>query len=442
MHRSPWPAELQRFAGIIALALLVGLILDAVAVSLLAGVSVCLAWHLRQQYRLYHWLSVSRSAHPPEGTGLWGEIYDQFYHLQRRNRQRKQRLGAIVREFRQSTAAMPDGTVVLAPDNRIIWFNSAAQRLLHFQSPGDMGQHVLNLVRSPQFAKYFNSESFQEPIELDSPFEDGVRLSLQVIPYGQDQRLLIARDVTRLHRLEQVRRDFVANASHELRTPLTVISGYLETMRDDDSAAATQWDRPVNEMYAQAARMERILADLLLLSRLDAQPNPDDEAPLDVAELVCSICRDARIMVTDTVTVDCDTEGTIGLHGVASELRSAFSNLVQNAVKYTPAGGKININWYQDGETACFEVVDTGIGIPHQHIPRLTERFYRVDAGRSRDRGGTGLGLSIVRHALQRHNATLEIRSSPGQGSRFRCRFPKERIVPLAHKNHTATGAR
>uniref|UniRef100_UPI0025C16D21 ATP-binding protein n=1 Tax=Aquisalimonas sp. TaxID=1872621 RepID=UPI0025C16D21 len=191
---------------------------------------------------------------------------------------------------------------------------------------------------------------------------------------------------------------------------------------------------------AQAARMERILADLLLLSRLDAQPNPDDEAPLDVAELVCSICRDGRVLGTDTVAVDCDTEGGIGLRGVASELRSAFSNLVHNAVKYTPDGGKVHIRWYADGESACFDVVDTGIGIPPQHIPRLTERFYRVDDGRSRDRGGTGLGLSIVRHALQRHDATLEIRSSPGRGSTFRCRFPKERLVALAHKKQAATG--
>lgn len=433
MMRSPWPDEISRLTSVVVPAAIVGMLTGYLAVSMLVAVTGFAAWHLYQQHRLYTWLSNSRSANPPEGTGLWGGIYEQVFHMQRRNRKRKKRLGAILHEFRQSTAAMPDGTVVLAPDNRIVWFNAAAQRLLRLQSPDDMGQHVLNLVRSPALQDYFDTGSFQEAVEITSPFDDAVRLSMQVIPYGRDQRLLIARDVTRLHRLEQVRRDFVANASHELRTPLTVISGYLENLRDDDGAGAQEWRRPVTEMHNQAERMRQILEDLLTLSRLDAQPDPGLEELVRVPELIRSICHDGRVVAAAKVNLDCSIADNPGVQGTTAELRSAFSNLVQNAIKYTPTDGDVTLRWYVDHDgSACFEVTDTGIGIPRKHIPRLTERFYRVDDGRSRDRGGTGLGLSIVRHALHRHDATLEIESRPGAGSTFRARFPERRLRHIA----------
>lgn len=432
MNRSPWTEEFLRGIAIALLAGIVGLILEAVTLSLLIAVSLYLAWHLYQQHRLYQWVSASRSAHPPESNGLWGAIFDQFYRMQRRNKKRKSRLRTIVREFRQSTAAMPDSTVVLDANNRIVWFNSAAARLLRLRTPSDIGQHILNLVRHPEFVAYFNTGIFDEPIEVDSPVDRNIRLSLQVIPYGQDQRLLIARDVTQLHRLEKIRRDFVANASHELRTPLTVITGYLDTLRDDDSAAAEEWRRPVQEMHRQAERMRHILEDLLLLSRLDGQPDPAKDTAVDVAALARELCHDNRMIAGSGIQVNCDTDASVGVQGVRGELQSAFGNLVQNAVKYSPEGGEVSIRWFRDGEDACFEVLDTGIGIPPEHIPRLTERFYRVDTGRSRSRGGTGLGLAIVRHALQRHDATLEISSQPGKGSRFRCRFPGARLVDFS----------
>lgn len=441
IYHSPWPAEFRRIAFIIAPLVGVGLVFNVLWPALLAGVSAYLGWHIWQQYRLVRWLRYSRSMHPPESTGLWGEIYDQVYSMQRRNHRRKKRLRAILREFRQSTAAMPDGTVVLTPDHRIIWFNAAAQRMLQLNTAEDMGQHILNLLRSPRFADYFHSDSFHEPVEMDSPFQNGVRLSLQLIPYGRDQRLLIIRDITRMHRLEQVRRDFVANASHELRTPLTVITGYLEHMREDDGAAAEEWRRPVEEMYSQSARMRSILEDLLLLSRLDAQPDPESEEPVRVAEVIRGICRDGRVVAGNTVELDCSIAEGVLIHGTHAELRSAFSNLVQNAVKYTPAGGDVTLRWYIDDDgSGCFEVTDTGIGIAPEHIPRLTERFYRVDEGRSRDKGGTGLGLSIVRHALQRHDASLEIDSELGRGSTFRARFPAARLYPEGPRPVAAGG--
>lgn len=433
IYHSPWPAEIRRFALIMAPAAVAGIMLDLVWLALLAGVAVYLAWHLRQMYKLLQWLRYSRSMHPPESSGLWGEIYEQVYQMQRRNHRRKKRLGAVLREFRQSTAAMPDGTIVLTPDHRIVWFNAAAQRLLNLSTGNDLGQHILNLVRSPRFVEYFHSGTFHDPVEMDSPFQRGVRLSLQLIPYGENQRLLIVRDITRMHRLEQVRRDFVANASHELRTPLTVITGYLEHMRDDDGAAAREWQRPVQEMHTQAARMRSILEDLLLLSRLDAQPDPEAEEPVRVAELIRGICKDGQVVAGDRVKLDCDLAEGVVIHGTRAELRSAFSNLVQNAVKYTPKDGDVTLRWFIDSDgSGCFEVTDTGIGIAAEHIPRLTERFYRVDAGRSRDRGGTGLGLSIVRHAVERHGGTVAVRSILGEGSTFTVELPVQPPSPAA----------
>lgn len=440
--QSPWSEELLRLAAVVLLGLIAGLIAGALTVSLLVAVSLYLAWHLRQQHRLYNWISAARNSAPPDSNGLWGAIFDQCYRMQRRNRRRKNRLRTIVREFRQSTAAMPDSTVVLDGNNRIIWFNSAAARFLRLRTPSDVGQHILNLIRAPEFVAYFNNGAFDEPIEIDSPASRDIRLSLQVIPYGDDQRLLIGRDVTRLYRLERVRRDFVANASHELRTPLTVITGYLDTLADDDSDSMAQWRRPIQEMNRQATRMRQILEDLLLLSRLDAQPDPATDTAVDVAALVAEICQDSRFVADGEVNVDCSTATTVGVRGNRAELHSAVSNLVQNAVKYSDSDAQVAIHWLRDGEDACLDVVDSGIGIPAEHIPRLTERFYRVDTSRSRSRGGTGLGLAIVRHALQRHDATLEITSQVGEGSRFRCRFPASRLTAArADANTSATCA-
>lgn len=428
---SAWWLELRRVLLVLLAALLIGALAGAVAWSLAGAVALIVAWHGWQLQRLRRWLMTSRRAIPPEASGVWADIYDQFYHLQRRNRQRKQRLAAIVREFQQSTSAMPDGTVVLAPNGTIVWFNSAAQRLLGLRAPEDLGQRLLNLLRHPGFVDYFNRQDYEEALEIDSPYQDGVRLTLQVIPYGQEQRLLLIRDVTRLHRLEQVRRDFVANASHELRTPLTVISGYLESLQEEDAPALAPWRAPVSEMHIQARRMQEILEDLLTLSRLDAPPDREAEKSVAMADVARQVCRDNKLLAEGRQVLDCQLDQNLGVRGVEKELRSAIANLVQNAVKYTPEGGRIDIRWRADGDDAILEVQDTGPGIPARHIPRLTERFYRVDEGRAREQGGTGLGLSIVRHVLLRHDATLEITSSPGKGSTFRCRFPAHRSVSL-----------
>ncbi len=426
---SPWSVEFWRFVAVVLVALLAGWILDAPWRALLIGLAVYSGWHALHLWRLHRWLTVSRRAYPPEAGGVWGEIYDQFYHLRRRNRQREQRLAAIVREFQQSTEAMPNGTVVLSPDGRIVWFNPAAARLLRLRLGEDAGLHVVNLVRHPDFVAYFNAGQFDKQIDIDSPFEDGVRLGLQVIPYGESQRLLIVHDLTRLYQLERIRRDFVANASHELRTPLTVITGYLEAMHEDAELVNSEWGGPVEKMRRQAVRMEVLLRDLLMLSKLEADLEPANAAPVAMASLITDICHEGRVVARSGAELHCGLDHSLMVLGNEHELRSVVSNLVNNAVKYSPDGGEVIIRWYPEEGEACLSVEDHGIGIPAKHIPRLTERFYRVDEGRSRDQGGTGLGLSIVRHALGRHGATLEIESEPGRGSLFRCRFPSERVI-------------
>jgi len=271
-------------------------------------------------------------------------------------------------------------------------------------------------------------------VEIPSPVDDKVHLSVQVIIYGDNQRLLIARDVTRLRRLEAMRRDFVANVSHELRTPVTVLVGYLETL-EEDAECARRWARPLALMREQATRMRRIVDDLLMLSRLeteDAGHHPRARQPVDVPALLGRIVEEARALSGPRGhRIGLEAERGLGLAGSEGELASAFTNLLANAVQYTPEGGEIRVRWWSDAAGAHLAVSDTGIGIAPEHIPRLTERFYRVDVARSRATGGTGLGLAIVKHVLQRHDARLHIESEPGRGSTFRCDFPPERLVRL-----------
>lgn len=431
---NPWFEELWRTLGIAAVSLLVGWWFDAVAPALLLGLGVYAAWHIRQAYRLELWLRQGKRFHPPEAHGIWEEIFQQIYRLQQRNRKRKRKLGFMLNRFQQATAALPDATVVLADGERIEWWNDAAETLLGLHYPRDIGQHVGNLIRSPVFVAYLQGDNFDTPIQLPAPGNQYLMLSLRLIPYAADQRLLVARDITRIQQLERMRRDFVANVSHELRTPLTVVSGYLETLLDDDSdAAARRWHKMLKAMYEQSYRMQGIVEDLLMLSRLETQAQPEQQQPVAVPGLLAQIREDAqRLSGEQGHQIVLEADPDLWLQGAESELRSLFSNLAFNAVRYTPDGGRIHMRWYGDAQGAHFAIQDTGIGIAAQHIPRLTERFYRVDVGRSRGSGGTGLGLAIVKHVLLRHDGQLEIDSQPGQGSTFRCDFAPARVYRQA----------
>jgi two-component system phosphate regulon sensor histidine kinase PhoR len=426
-----WTRELWRLVGLLALCVVVGLLTGHVRDFLILGLAGAIAWQLYNLHRLVTWLGSSEAFKPQDVGGVWGEIYYRVHQLQRRNRKRKRKLAKVLAQFQASAGAMPDAAVALGVNWEIHWFNDAAIRLLGLRPAQDVGQAILNLLRNPEFHTYLSEGHFDRSLEIPAPGNTGRRLSVRVIPYAGSQRLLLAQDVTERYRLERVRKDFVANASHELRTPLTVISGFLENLRHEPSCPP-QWARPLSLMEQQTLRMQRIVEDLLLLSGLEAGHVSPVVETVDVGAMTEEIRDDALAAASpDAPEILVAIESDAGLVGNGQHLRSAFSNLVVNAVQHTPAGGRIWVRWRADAEGGVFEVQDTGEGIPAEHLPRLTERFYRVDVARSRRRGGTGLGLAIVKHVLQNHEGRLEIESEVGRGSTFRCIFPPSRLEDL-----------
>jgi len=392
----------------------------AIAFALYAG------WQLANVLRVEWWLRHRGFAEPPDIGGPWGEVITQIVRLHRRKRFHKQRFMQLFRQIQRSTAALPDGVVILNDLCEIAWFNRMAGQLLALRRPADLGLRIDNLVRQPEFVRYLNGHQYANPVIVRSATSESQFLALQVVPYGEGQQLLLVRDVSRQMRLESMRKDFVANASHELRSPLTVISGYLETLQDP--ALDPELRYPVAEMRRQAERMTIIIGDLLELSRLEADEGEIDGVPVDVPALIAMLRKDVLARPEHPGEVRMRVESALMLAGSESELHSAFANLVDNAAKYTPAAGSIEIRWWVDEEGGHFAVADTGIGIHPDHIPRLTERFYRVDAGRARGTGGSGLGLAIVKHVLQRHGGQLEVQSVQGRGSTFTCHFPPYRL--------------
>jgi two-component system phosphate regulon sensor histidine kinase PhoR len=422
-----WTYALARLAGILVLGLCLGLLIGPVWVWILAASCLYLGWQLVTLYRLDRWLRLRSQIDPPNLGGIWGDIVGQVIRLHRRKQFHKQRLIQLFRELRRSTAALPDGVIILSTQREIVWFNRQAARLLGLKRPMDLGLRIDNLIRSPEFVLYLHGDDFAMPLVIRPPVKLDLYLALQVVPYGGGQSLLLVRDVTRQMRLEAMRKDFVANASHELRTPLTVISGYLDTMADDASIDPA-WSGPIKDMRAQAQRMNAIIADLLVLSRLESTDGEAARDAIDVPNMLERLHRDALASADRPRHVILELESTAGLFGSAHELESAFTNLLVNGMKYTLTEGAVRMRWWVDAEGAYFSVIDSGIGIPAEHIPRLTERFYRVDAGRSRGQGGSGLGLAIVKHALQRHGGWLDVQSTEGKGSTFTCHFPQQRI--------------
>jgi two-component system phosphate regulon sensor histidine kinase PhoR len=406
--------------------------------GLACALALHLAWVLANLFRLEWWLRNRNYADPPDVGGVWGEIIAQIVRLHRRKRFHKQRFVQLMRQLQRSTAALPDGVVILNAQREIVWFNRMAARLLNLRRTADLGMRVENLLRAPEFVRYLAGQDYSNPVVVRTTTGEDGFLSLQVAPYGDGQLLLLVRDVSRQMRLEAVRRDFVANASHELRSPLTVISGYLETLAQDPVLDA-ELKGPVAEMRRQAERMTAIIRDLLELSRLEETDEVVGGEPVDVTVLAALLRKDVLARTVHPKDVRVKVESQAQLLGDEPEIHSAFSNLVDNAAKYTGPDGALEIRWSVDEDGGHFSVSDTGIGIPPEHIPRLTERFYRVDAGRSRATGGSGLGLAIVKHVLQRHGATLEVQSTLGVGSTFTCHFPPERIAAAPRSVSSAT---
>jgi two-component system phosphate regulon sensor histidine kinase PhoR len=373
-------------------------------------------------------------------TGLWGEVTATTSRIYRRKGFHKQRVAALLREFRGMASAMPDGAVLLGQNREILWFNAAAGRRLNLRRKADRGVRIDNLVRHPAVVDYLEQPGAGPAPRVQLPGHDDRWLEFHLVRSAAgEQQLLLVRDVTSEERLDAMRKDFVANASHELRSPLTVIGGYLDAMEDDPTLDAS-WREPVKEMRRQSDRMRGIVQDLLELSRLEAQGGPAGSSPVDVAGMVAALRKEVLGRPVPAATIEVDAQGDAWLLGSETELHSVISNLVSNAIKYTPADGSIRVRWWVDAAGGHLSVQDTGIGIATEHLPRLTERFYRVDAGRSRKLGGSGLGLAIVKHALQRHDARLEIESVEGKGSTFTCHFPLTRVgrdTPHAAGNAT-----
>ena len=403
-----------------------GLLMGQLAWVLFAALSAYVVRVLYKVYQidqaLFHGTRVASFA----TSGVWPELHAKVINIREKSRTRKRRHLRLVRAVQESTSAISDAGVILNADHEIVWFNRAARELLGLNPDTDIGTHIANLVRNPEFIEYLGGEQDQ-PLLVPSPVSESGMLEMQLIPYGRDQLLAIGRDVTHQFHLERTRRDFVANASHELRSPLTVISGYLDTLAYDDEVPS-DWKAPLSEMLRQVRRMTQILRDLIELTRLESADEPasfDFVSPREILKRIASEYA-ARKPAPNLIL---DLQSDAGILGTETEVYSIFYNLISNAVRFTPSGGRIDVVWDSPSDGGVFSVTDTGIGIAEELIPRLTERFYRVDPGRSRASGGTGLGLAIVKHALQRHEGKLEIFSEEGKGSTFVCHFPANRVV-------------
>ncbi len=406
-----------------------------------AGLFFVIISHYRHIALLRRWLRDPMLESVPHGWGVWDQVYADLYRMLRLQRQSESQLTATLEEFRQAGAAMPDGMAILDAQDRIEWCNPMAESHFGLDRSRDTGQVITNLVRQPHFIEYLQAQNYSEPLILRLSRGADFILSVQLVPYGDRQKLVISRDITDLERVETVRRDFIANVSHELRTPLTVLGGFLETIMEVKAADAELLRRSLPLMREQTQRMQRLVEDLLALSQLESSHNPPREEPVDVPSLARALYHDALALSAGRHRVVLDLAVDDWLTASEEELRSAFSNLVSNAVRYTPEGGEVTIAWQRRGPETEFSVRDSGIGIASQHLPRLTERFYRVDRSRSRETGGTGLGLAIVKHVLNRHQARLEITSEPGRGSTFSALFSGERRVAPADREPLARSA-
>jgi len=418
-------AELQRILIILAVCSLIGFFSDNYALWLLFGCAIYIIMMLWQMRRLNQWLLRQETDHPPETSGIWGEIFDNIYQLQRNQRVEKENLQAVIKRIQEISSALKDGLVILDARGHLDFWNPAAHRMLALNTK-DQGQSVINFIRHPKFVSYFEEGNFEEPLELPSPRFPSKHLQFQITPFGKQERLIVVRDVTQLHNLEKMRQDFIANVSHELRTPLTVINGYVETLADNNNTPS--WDKPLQQMLQQAKRMSLLINDLLVLSKLETTEAGHNHKPINVEQLLTIVKSEAEVLSKDKeqqLTLICNnTTKPLLLLGNEKELHSAFSNLVTNAIKYTPKEGRVSVLLWQDQKNFYVSVSDNGPGIEAMHIPRLTERFYRVDASRNSGTGGTGLGLAIVKHVLMRHEAELKITSEVGKGSMFICVFP------------------
>ncbi len=424
--------------GVLAGTLWVALILWAAsgwvaALAFLAGIqAIVMLRRLWQEFRLSRWLEHPDEVEPPDATGTWGDIFYRLQKLQRRQKASRSELSTALEQFEHAAEAVPDAMVILNGNEQIEWCNSASRKYLGLDSERDRGQFLRYLMRQAHFLEFLDAADFSQRLTCRSPANREIVLSVQLVPFGEGKKLLIGRDITDLERVDAMRRDFIANVSHELRTPLTVVGGFVETLVDTPELSPADNRGYLNLMLDHTRRMQRLLDDLLTLSRLESAEHALKDESVNMAELAQALKTEAESLSRGRHRIALQIESDAGLKGNLQEIRSALGNLVSNAVRYTPDGGDITLAWREHDGEGVFAVTDTGDGIAAEHIPRLTERFYRVDRSRSRETGGTGLGLAIVKHVLTRHGARLDVQSAPGKGSTFSALFPAQRLLYTA----------
>jgi len=420
--------------GVLASVMLVALLLWAAsglvaALGFLAGIQAfVMLRRLWQEFRLARWLENPDAVEAPDATGTWGDIFYRLEKLQRRQRASRSELTNALEQFEHAAQAVPDGMVILNGSEQIEWCNPASRKYMGLDAERDRGQFIRYLLRQANFLEFLDAADYSRRLVCKSPINRELTLSMQLVPFGEGKKLLVARDVTELERVDAMRRDFIANVSHELRTPLTVVGGFVETLADAPELPPAESRRYFDLMLGHTRRMQHLLDDLLTLSRLESEEHILKDETVDVTELARALKTEAESLSRGRHQVSLKIESSASLKGNLQEIRSALANLVSNAVRYTSAGGEITLAWREHNGEGIFSVTDTGEGIAAEHIPRLTERFYRIDRSRSRETGGTGLGLAIVKHVLTRHGARLDIQSTPGKGSTFSAVFPVARI--------------
>ncbi len=418
------------------ISVLIGAVFEKITLFLLITLMVVFIWYNLNLIRLNTWLWTNKTLYPPQSRGIWRGVFDGIYKIQKNNRARRKELGRMLKRFRDGAESIPDAVVVLGKYGEIAWSNKLAQHILGVRWPDDSGVKIDNLIRHPSFVRAYSEKHIEEPLFIPSPINDERIIEIRIVPYSFSERLLLARDVTQVHRINQMRKDFIANVSHELRTPLTVLQGYLEVMADPELAGSCK-PKTIDTMNEQCERMMNLVNQLLSLSRIEANQSCVFELQVNVPAMLAVISSEIEQLNSDrqhVIVFDVDSE--LVVFAKDDELRSAFTNLIKNAVRYSPDRSEICISWKQTSHGATFSVKDNGDGIAPQHLARLTERFYRVDKARSRDTGGSGLGLSIVKHVLAHHNSSLEIDSELGKGSLFYFTLPLELIVTEEKKWH------
>ena len=427
-----WSVERSRLAVTLLAIPLIGFSTSSWALAFALPLSLYIAWTIRQIYRIEKWMrSGAFTGKAPDTGGVWGLIVQHIHRRQRKEKKQKKKLSQIIKRFNASVSALPDATLILNQQLEIEWANNAADELLGIDRKNDLGLRIGNLIRDPDFNTAISKFEKTLAIELPSPVNPSRMIAIRMVRYAKNQMLMTARDISQRVELQRSRKAFVANASHELRTPLTVISGYLEIMESDPEFPAHLKEAASSAME-QAGRMQHIIDDLLVLSRLEGTMLSRTSGDrISITAIIGQIVSDMQKTITGQSHVfRLDLDEKLFLLGSEAEIQSVCMNFVSNALKYTPEGTVIDIRWYRNSAGhVCLDVEDNGPGIPVEHLPHLTERFYRVDAGRSRQIGGTGLGLSIVKHIVQRHGGFLHIDSEPGLGSTFRACFPDYRVL-------------